>query len=238
MSRQLLCAAGFFAASVMAPFAAAQGNEEKPKQTKESNVVASATYRTSVLSDMDVRNPQGDELGNIDDLVVDLESNQIRYIALSVGGFLGIGDKLVAVPIEAMKLVHDGEETYFVLDADKKSLEEAPGFNEDNWPDVADPRWSEEVDKRFGNIQILRATVQRVEDERVVVKTEDGEEKAITAGGKAVVMIDGEEAELSDLQQGQKLRIQTVEEEGSRVVRSIETRTQKQEQKPRESERE
>ena len=107
-------------------------------------------YRLSSLTGMQVRNPSGEELGTIDDYVIDMESGRISYVALSFGGFLGLGDKLFAIPFNAMTLHHDADNNYyFVLAVPKESLEKAPGFDKEKWPNVADPKWSEDIDRYY-----------------------------------------------------------------------------------------
>ena len=107
-------------------------------------------YRLSSLTGMQVRNPNGEDLGKIEDYVVDMETGRISYVALSFGGFLGVGDKLFAMPFSALTLHRDADEShYFVLALSKQSLEKAPGFNKEHWPDVADPKWSKEIDQYY-----------------------------------------------------------------------------------------
>lgn len=90
-----------------------------------------------------VRNAKGDDLGNVEDLMIDMKSGDVSYAVLSFGGFLGIGDKLFAVPLEAMRVDTDNES--FVLDETKERLENAPGFDKDNWPKTANADWDREV---------------------------------------------------------------------------------------------
>lgn len=94
-----------------------------------------------------VRNPEGEDLGRIEDLVIDLQTGRITYGVLSFGGFLGIGDKLFAIPWSAMTL--DPDEKVFLLDVDKETLKEAPGFDKENWPDMADRRWGTQIHKYY-----------------------------------------------------------------------------------------
>jgi len=82
-----------------------------------------------------VVNPAGEQLGNLKELVIDLEDGRIAYAVLSFGGFLGKGDKLFAIPWEALML--DARDRTFILDVDKEVLKEAPGFDKDRWPDNA-----------------------------------------------------------------------------------------------------
>ncbi len=81
--------------------------------------------------------------------MLDLESGQIAYAVLSFGGFLGIGDKLFAVPWKALEL--NSAEREFILDVDKKTLENAPGFDKDNWPDMADETWISNLHAHYGS---------------------------------------------------------------------------------------
>ena len=82
-----------------------------------------------------VVNADGEQLGSIKDLVIDLDDAQIAYAVLSFGGFLGLGDKLFAIPLEA--LTFDTRENHVVLDVDKEVLKNAPGFDKDKWPNTA-----------------------------------------------------------------------------------------------------
>lgn len=91
---------------------------------------------SSSIAGDDVRNPSGEDLGKIKDLMIDLTSGTVRFAVVSFGGFLGMGDKLFAVPFDALTVDADNE--CFVLDADREKLENAPGFDENNWPNFAD----------------------------------------------------------------------------------------------------
>ena len=79
-----------------------------------------------------VANSEGELLGTIKDLVVDLDDAQIAYAVLSFGGLLGLGDKLFAIPLEA--LTFDTRNKSVILDVDKDVLKNAPGFDKDHWP--------------------------------------------------------------------------------------------------------
>lgn len=94
-----------------------------------------------------IRNRAGEDLGTVKDLMIDLTDGDVRYAVVSFGGFLGMGDKLFAVPFDALELDADNE--CFVLDADKEFLENAPGFDKDDWPNFADPSFRETVDSHY-----------------------------------------------------------------------------------------
>ena len=96
----------------------------------------------------EVINTLGDELGEIKDIMLDVRSGRVAYAVLSSGGFLGLGDKLFAIPWSALTL--DADRKCFVLDVDKEHLKEAPGFDEDHWPTMADPSWAKQVHEFYG----------------------------------------------------------------------------------------
>jgi sporulation protein YlmC with PRC-barrel domain len=95
------------------------------------------TNKASGLLGMEVHNNQNEKLGEIKDLVLDLGSGKVSYAVLAVGGFLGIGEKLLAIPPEALSISDD--RTFLKLDADKAKIQAAPGFAATNWPRVDDP---------------------------------------------------------------------------------------------------
>jgi sporulation protein YlmC with PRC-barrel domain len=103
---------------------------------------------TSSLSGTNVVNYHGDHIGEIKDFVVDLESGRITYAVLSFGGFLGMGDKYFALPWASLEI--DTEQEVFRLDIAKEQLEEAPGFDKDNWPSTADLQFTDRVYEYYG----------------------------------------------------------------------------------------
>lgn len=91
----------------------------------------------------DVYNSQEEDLGDIKEIMLDVASGEVAYAVLSFGGIFGLGEKLFAVPWKALKL--DTENKRFILNVDKERLENAPGFDKDDWPDMADPTWQKDV---------------------------------------------------------------------------------------------
>ena len=102
---------------------------------------------SSICNDR-VKNGAGEELGKIEDLMIDLHSGRIAYAVLSFGGFLNVGTKLFAIPWEALRL--DAESKEFVLYVDKSRLENATGFDKENWPDMADPSFGSTLYHHYG----------------------------------------------------------------------------------------
>ena len=101
-----------------------------------------------------VVNEAGDHIGEIKHVMLDVKAGTIAYAVLSFGGFLGVGDKLFAVPWHALAL--DVANKWFVLNVDKDRLKSAPGFDKDHWPSMADPSWAEEVHGYYGPVAATR----------------------------------------------------------------------------------
>lgn len=102
---------------------------------------------TSLMSD-DIYNAKEEKLGSIKDFMLDIHSGTVSYAVLSIGGFLGMGDKLFAVPWNALTL--DTENKRFVLNVESERLEDAPGFDKDHWPDMADSTWAQTIHTYYG----------------------------------------------------------------------------------------
>lgn len=103
---------------------------------------------SSTLEGNEVRNRRGDKLGAVEEIMLDVSTGRIAYAVLAAGGFLGIGDKLFAIPWQALTLDTDNE--CFILDVDKERLENAPGFDKDHWPAMADQRWASDLHTYYG----------------------------------------------------------------------------------------
>ena len=123
-----------------------------------AKLTAAATFPAKEMSGLSVRNPQGEELGSVEDVVINITNGKVEYVAMSVGGVLGIGDRLFAVPLKEMKFQHGRDEKFFVLNASREKLEKAPGFDKDNWPNFADPQWRDQVDRSYRQSAAERTT--------------------------------------------------------------------------------
>jgi sporulation protein YlmC with PRC-barrel domain len=90
-----------------------------------------------------------DDLGDIKEIMLDMQSGHVAYAVLSFGGFLGIGEKLFAVPWSALRL--DTINKRFVLNVEPERLKDAPGFDKDKWPNMADPTWARGIHAYYGS---------------------------------------------------------------------------------------
>ena len=110
------------------------------------------------IHNTDVVNRQGESLGSVQDLMLDPQTARVQYAVLDFGGFLGIGDKLFAVPLEAFTI--DRENERFLLDVTRDRLENAPGFDKSDWPSTADAAFTERVYDYYGHRDLyLRSRV-------------------------------------------------------------------------------
>ena len=87
-----------------------------------------------------VYNQKDEDLGDIKEIMSDMRTGRVRYAVLSFGGFLGMGEKLFAVPWDALTL--DTQNKRFVLNVEKDRLESAAGFDKDKGPNMSDPAWA------------------------------------------------------------------------------------------------
>lgn len=102
----------------------------------------------SSLNGTNVVNTEGEDIGSIKDLMIDLGYGHVSYAVLQFGGIMGLGEKYFAIPWAALTIdtVHDD----IVLDIDKEVLKEAEGFDKDNWPDFANYDWMQETYDYYG----------------------------------------------------------------------------------------
>ena len=107
------------------------------------------TLSAKTLMGSRIVNPKGENLGKIEDLVIEPEDGRVTFAILSFGGFLGMGEKLFAVPLQAMKTSTTDDRT-FLLDIDKEKLKNAPGFDKDRWPDLNDRAFGSTVYTFYG----------------------------------------------------------------------------------------
>ena len=102
----------------------------------------------NTLIGKNIYNLEGDKLGEIKDVMLDVDLGRVAYAVLSFGGFLGMGDKLFAIPFEAFRV--DPASDRIVLDVPKETLQNAPGFEKDRWPSTADRTWATQIHQHYG----------------------------------------------------------------------------------------
>jgi len=145
-----------------------------------------------VLGDR-VRNGAGENLGKIEELVIDPATGNILYAVLSFGGFLGMGNKLFAIPWTSLSLSTNRD--FLLLDIDKEVLQRAPGFDSQHWPDIADPAWQTSINEYYGVSRAYNPVVTRtpvhapVHERTVVVERERKPRQPIGVGSGLLILL-------------------------------------------------
>ena len=118
-------------------------NQEGP----DANRPVERLTATSIIGDK-VENPEGEDLGRIDNLMVNIHTGKIEYVVLEYGSFLGLGGKLFAIPFHRLALAPG--KRVFILDKAEDYLKNSPGFDKDHWPDTNDHTYYGDVDSYWG----------------------------------------------------------------------------------------
>ena len=123
---------------------------------------ASRPMRASKIIGAEVKNSEGTALGKVDDLVMD-ERGNARFLVMTHGGVLGVGQKYCAVPFRAVavKAKEDSDARWIELNISPKTLEKAPTFTSDKWPDFNDGVWTKETDTFFLDAPGVKIRVDR-----------------------------------------------------------------------------
>jgi sporulation protein YlmC with PRC-barrel domain len=106
------------------------------------------TLGASTLKNDKVVNLEGQDIGRIEELMIDVTTGRVAYAVLSFGGFMGIGNKLFALPWSALTV--DEQKKRFVVNITKDALEKMPGFDKDHWPDLSDLEYATGVYRKWG----------------------------------------------------------------------------------------
>jgi sporulation protein YlmC with PRC-barrel domain len=118
------------------------------ESTRKSDAMYGVVSASKIIGEA-VENRQKENLGKIHELVIDAKEGRVAYAVLSFGGFMGMGNKLFAMPWKAFEF--SNTENKLILNVDKKKLETAPGFDKDaKWPDFADRTWGASIYKYYG----------------------------------------------------------------------------------------
>ena len=115
-----------------------QQQQSQQRQGQQAQINLSQ-LRVSQLKNMDVVDARGQDIGEISEVVVDMQSGRIHAAVVEFGGFMGVGDKQYAFPVS--RLNQGKQANQLVLDVDKQKLEDAEGFARNQWPAMGDDYW-------------------------------------------------------------------------------------------------
>jgi sporulation protein YlmC with PRC-barrel domain len=132
---------------LLASAACAQG-VPTPAPGASGSVQDAALLRSKTLFEYRVKSPHGEDLGKIEEVMIDMEMGRVAYAVLSFGGLLGLGSKWVPVPWDAVAL--RPEEKVLVLQIEKQKIEKAPNFEAATLPELANRQWGAVIHTYYG----------------------------------------------------------------------------------------
>ena len=114
----------------------------------ELTMFSNSPVKASTIIGANVFSPKGESLGDIKEIVLDPRVGRVAYVVVRFGGFLGLGEKLFAIPFSSF--AYNVAENNYVLDIAPARLKEAPGFDSDHWPAMSDEKWNRDVYHYYG----------------------------------------------------------------------------------------
>jgi len=124
-----------------------------------------------------VQNQQGEKLGDVNNILVDLSSGRIVAVIVSSGGFLGLGDELSAIPPTALRLTSDHDTLQ--LDTTKEALSSAPHFKANQWPDFNQPSYAGGVYRAY-NVEPYFTSDQATDADNTHRNVRDRNDRTLT----------------------------------------------------------
>lgn len=124
MSRYLMC--GLAIAALCATAASAQPTADEAAPSAQE--MTATDFRSSELVGSTVYDQAGERIGTVDDVIIDA-SGAVTSVIISVGGFLGLGEKNVAVPLKTLVTMRDEKgKIKVVAQGGKDALNTMPAF--------------------------------------------------------------------------------------------------------------
>lgn len=130
-----------------------QEGEPRPPERKDSLAAETPSslldrpYKGSELNGREIKGQNGEELGTIADTIIG-RGGRVEFVLVSYGGILGIRARIVAVPYSALR--QGAQQDSFVVGFNKEKMEQAPSFQEGQWPDFYTEAWTREVRSYYG----------------------------------------------------------------------------------------
>ena len=203
----LMLASGILAQQPASPEqskSASQSSQSHPSASGRKpdalTAVQGVLLSTETILGSDVKNPQGQDVGDLKQLMLDPHTGRVMYAVVAMGGFLGMGEKTVIVPWNALEVARDG--TSLVLNVSPQMLQQAPSYAKDKEPvyvPTSEPRgggWG--VDTPYGRLydpakeQTISGQVVSIETSapmpdmapgmQLLVQTDDGKSTRVQVG--------------------------------------------------------
>lgn len=174
-------------AAGMMLFAGVAAADQHQQEHREKALLMKA----SEMSGLDVRNKQNRELGDISDLIVNVEKGAVTHVIVSSGGFLGLGDRLLPVPLSAahfQKQEGEPDRYVMVLDLRQEDVERAPSIEQDKLSELEKDEWSEKLNRFY-----------RIEKASMLSDAGEGDLKRCSELAGKTLMNDAGEEELGEI---------------------------------------
>ena len=160
--------------------------------------------KASDLIGMTVQNYQGEKLGKVEDLAVDVESGRIVQVVISSGGLAGLGDRLTAVPPGALH--HDVANKVLHLDANAEKVKNSPEFKMSKWAECCDAEHLTTVYRTYGEegaFKFIHKGEAETAPNTVAVRNADGTwgKERLTSDSQCMIPM----ARLSQVQKASKI---------------------------------
>lgn len=110
--------------------------------------LSSSVVKSSEVIGVNVKNDQMEDLGEVNEIVLDKVEGITRYVVLDFNGLFGLANKFFALPWKALH--YNKDKDCFIVNIDKEKLKNAPGFDKDNWPNMADASWQRQINTFYG----------------------------------------------------------------------------------------
>jgi len=118
-------------------------------------VFSDSPIKASTIIGTNVVDLKGNTLGDIKEIVIDPRTGKVAYAVVSFGGFLGLGEKLFAIPFSAFEYKvtrSDLVASEYILNISRERLQAAPGFDADHWPLMRDEKWHRELHRYYDRL--------------------------------------------------------------------------------------
>lgn len=116
------------------PFISTDAKDNLPAVVSSANGLGHVQRATKLMG-LTVENLREENIGTVENLIVDLSAGRVMAVIVSTGGFLGMGDTLSVIPPTALRF--NSEHDRLRLDTTKEALRDAPSFKSSEWPDFA-----------------------------------------------------------------------------------------------------
>ncbi|RJQ48424.1 MAG: PRC-barrel domain containing protein [Desulfobacteraceae bacterium] len=114
---------------------------------KDQTMSMRSGAKASEILDKSIVNAQGEELGQVEDLIVS-SNGEISHLIISKGGVLGVGEDLIPIPWSTAQASFQDDK--LVVNLEKEKLDQAPSFKSDSWDEFFSPGYQENVRSYYG----------------------------------------------------------------------------------------